>query len=99
MADGFERLQLLGRRSRSLDTPANTIPFWSTRAMQVPIEPDSGRFADQMILRHETPITPVITVVAIVADHQVIAGRHHDIAHIAVVMIAEHFRLAAHVVA
>src|ERR1035441_5813617 len=63
--------------------------------MQVPIEPDSRRFADQMILGHETPVAPVGAVVAIITDHQVIAWGHDHFARIAAVVLAGHRRLDA----
>src|SRR5215212_6848067 len=52
------------------------IPHWSARAFPGPIEPDSRRFADYMPFRHEAPLAAVRAVVAVVADHEIHAGRH-----------------------
>src|ERR1700694_1504342 len=57
---------------------ANAAPDRAARTLQIPIEPDSRGFADQMILRDEAPDTAVLAVVAIVAHHEVLAGRHFN---------------------
>src|SRR5262249_11806405 len=66
-----------------LDRPSDPAPHRATHepadrppdTIAVPIEPDSGRFADQMVLGHETPRPSVGAVVAIVADHQILPRR------------------------
>src|SRR6185312_16528197 len=60
----------------SFDARADPIPERPAAALQVPIEPDSGRFADQVAFGHEAPDAPVRAVVAIVADHEIAASRH-----------------------
>src|ERR1700691_1963480 len=68
-----------------LDAVPDAAPDRAAGAVQVPIEPDSGRFADQMILRHEAPVAPIVTIIAIIADHKVLARRHLDLVPVAVV--------------
>src|SRR6185312_5387142 len=56
---------------------ADSAPHGPAGALRVPIEPDVGRFAHEIRIRYEAPDAPVVTVVPVVADHQVFAGRHH----------------------
>src|ERR1700733_9182561 len=62
---------------RLFNASTYSAPDWSALAVPIPIEPDPRRFADQIRLGHETPVTAILAVVAIVPDHQV-AGRRHD---------------------
>src|ERR1700733_15994927 len=62
---------------RLFNASAYSAPDWSALAVPIPIEPDPGRFADQIRLGHVSPVTAILAVVAIVPDHQV-AGRRHD---------------------
>src|ERR1700688_1530457 len=87
------------RATALLDAAADPTPDRPAGAMQVPIEPDSGRFADQMILRNETPVAAIVTVIAIVADHQVLARRNLDFLPVAVIAQSGRARLDAFVVA
>src|SRR5690349_16593642 len=60
----------------SVDRHADAAPKGASRAMRVPIEPDPGRFADQVLLGHEAPGAPVVAVVAVVAHHQILPRGH-----------------------
>src|ERR1700746_1074769 len=60
----------------SLDGRADAAPHGASRAPQVPIEPDSGRLADQILLRDITPGAAILAVVAIVSHHQIVTRRH-----------------------
>src|SRR5437588_12853989 len=55
---------------------ADAAPQGAARAAQIPIEPDPGGPADQILLGHVTPVAPVVAVVAIVAHHQIMPRRH-----------------------
>src|SRR5579872_1804808 len=67
----LERIAFL---RESFDRGADAAPVRTACALEIPIEPDSRRLADQIVLGHEAPDTPVLAVVAIVAHHQVHAG-------------------------
>src|SRR5258705_14026037 len=41
----------------------------------VPVEPDEERASTQVIVRHESPIPAVVAAVAIIAHHEITAGR------------------------
>src|SRR4051812_10583035 len=41
----------------------------------VPIEPDEERLSAKVVIGYEAPVTAVVAVVAIVAHHEVMAGR------------------------
>src|SRR3954470_20124083 len=60
----------------SFDRGADAAPGRSPGSFQVPIEPDSCRLADQVVLGHEAPDTPVLTVVPVVAHHEITSGRN-----------------------
>src|ERR1700691_2785667 len=68
-------------------------------ALPVPIEPDSGRLADQILFRHESPYPAVGAVVAIIADHQIMARRYDNIPGIAGIRIFAPGALIAHIAA
>src|ERR1700732_1043376 len=51
-------------------------PDGTAGAAQVPIEPDPGRPADQVLLGHIAPAAPVVAVVTVVAHHQIMPRRH-----------------------
>src|SRR5213079_3388588 len=55
---------------------ADAAPQWAARAAQIPIEPDPGGPADQILLGHVTPVAPVVAVVAVIAHHQIMPRRH-----------------------
>src|SRR5256884_9147602 len=61
---------------RSRNGGADAAPHGTAGAAQVPIEPDPGRPADQVLLGHIAPAAPVVAVVAIVAHHQIMPRRH-----------------------
>src|SRR6185436_5352318 len=42
----------------------------------VEIPPDQKRLADDVLIRHESPVPAVAAAVAVVAHHEVIPGRH-----------------------
>src|SRR5256885_2687227 len=62
------------RRSRNGGT--DSAPHGTAGAAQIPIEPDPGRPADQVLLGHIAPAAPVVAVVTIVAHHQIMPRRH-----------------------
>src|SRR5689334_4694905 len=66
-----------GYRSIDLGADAAPVDDLRQRALRVEIEPDSRRLADQILVGDVAPLAAVFAVVAIVADHQVLAGRHH----------------------
>src|SRR4051812_2377856 len=66
-------------RPRLLYTFADTMPVRPSRPPERQIEPDAGCPADQVVLGHESPETPVQAVVAVIADHEVLARRHHQV--------------------
>src|SRR5258705_3930830 len=41
----------------------------------VPVEPDEERASTQVIVRHKSPISAVVAAVAIIAHHEIPAGR------------------------
>src|SRR5437763_4524724 len=55
---------------------ADAAPQRAARAAQIPIEPDPGGPADQILLGHVTPVAPVVAVVAVIAHHQIMPRRH-----------------------
>ena len=55
--------------------------------VQVEVEPDPAGTADQVGFRHEAPDPAVRAVVAIIADHQVVASRHRHF--LVVISVAE----------
>src|SRR5882762_1411751 len=61
---------------RSWNGGTDAAPDGTAGAAQIPIEPDPGRPADQVLLGHITPAAPVITVVTVVAHHQIMPRRH-----------------------
>src|SRR2546423_15142052 len=61
---------------RSRNGGADAAPHGTAGAAQIPIEPDPGRPADQVLLGHIAPAAPVVAVVAIVAHHQIMPRRH-----------------------
>src|SRR5215510_4957258 len=63
---------------RSLDSLADAAPVDLPGTLQIQIEPDSRSPADQILVRYQTPRAAVFAVVAVVADHEVIA-RGHDV--------------------
>src|SRR5882757_375787 len=86
------RIDALSRKcckltSASLDRRPHPAPGGAARALRVPIEPDSCGFADQILFGHEAPDTAVLAVVAVVAHHEVLPGRH---------VPAEYLRLGKH---
>src|ERR1700716_1994792 len=73
----FERIDISRRFPvTSLDCRTEPAPRRAARTLEVPIEPDSRRFADQIVLGHEAPHPPVLAVVPVVAHHEVAALRH-----------------------
>src|SRR6266851_4858527 len=64
------------RPGGSLYCGAESAPHRATGAFEVPIEPDSRRFADQVVLGHEAPDPTILTVVPVVAHHEVASGRN-----------------------
>ena len=58
---------------RSVDALPMRLQSGPPDALQVPIEPDAARAADQIRLGHEAPDPAVGGIVAVVADHQVVA--------------------------
>src|SRR5438552_14611052 len=61
---------------RSRNGGADAAPHGTAGAAQIPVEPDSGRPADQVLLGHIAPAAPVVAVVAVVAHHQIMPRRH-----------------------
>src|SRR6266705_4179006 len=61
------------------------------------IEPDEKRLSDDILVRHETPNAAVRGVVAVVAHHEIVPGRHSagDTFAIVVAIIAKRERLRA----
>src|SRR5438034_4023027 len=55
---------------------ADAAPHGTAGAAQIPIEPDPGRPADQVLLGHIAPAAPVVAVVTVVAHHQIMPRRH-----------------------
>src|SRR5579872_3095738 len=78
-----------------LDLVSYTPPNGSAAALQVPIEPNSGRLADQMVLRHESPVAAVGAVVAVVADHQVLTRGDDQFRRITPIVLAKRIALLA----
>src|SRR6266853_304028 len=62
------------RRSRNGGTDA--APHGAAGAAQIPVEPDPGRPADQVLLGYIAPAAPVVAVVAVVPHHQIMPRRH-----------------------
>src|SRR5437870_464635 len=50
--------------------------FEAQAADVVPVEPDEERPASDMIIRHKTPVSAVVAIVAIVAYHEIVARRY-----------------------
>src|SRR6185437_1452992 len=55
---------------------ADAAPDRAAGAARVPIEPDPGGLADQVLLRHVAPGAPVVAVIAVVTHHQIMPRRH-----------------------
>src|SRR5215470_2821649 len=45
-------------------------------AYVIPVEPDEKRLAPDVVVGHEAPVAAVVAVVAVVAHHEVLSGRH-----------------------
>src|SRR3954471_14811089 len=71
------RISPPGCRSIDLGADATPVDEFRQRALRVEIEPDSRRLADQIRVGDEAPLAAIFAVVAIVADHEVLAGRNH----------------------
>src|ERR1700743_1272990 len=65
----------------SFDRGADPAPRRSAGALRIPVEPDTGRLADQVRLGHEAPDPAILAVVAIVAHHEIVSGRHRATPH------------------
>src|SRR6476620_8807648 len=63
----------------SLNAIADSAPVDPAGTLQVEIEPDSSRFADQILVGHQTPAATIRAVVAIVANHEVVPGGDHAV--------------------
>src|SRR5690606_35373095 len=46
---------------------------------RIPVQPDEERLAHQVLLRYRTPVAAVVAVVAVVAHHEVVPFRHHEL--------------------
>src|SRR5579862_4043062 len=78
---------------------ADTMKIRAARAPEIHVEPDIGGFADDILLRDEPPVAAVVTVVAVVPDHQIVTGGHDHLLVIAVITLAGHFGLDTLIVA
>src|SRR3989344_5389579 len=63
---------------RADTVPDNTLPEPFVLAVHIPTEPDKERLANQVLVRHEAPITAVVAVVAVVAHDEIFPLRHDD---------------------
>src|SRR5690349_2243853 len=57
-----------------LDAPAD--PLEGKARHVIPVPPDEECLAADVVVRHETPVSAVFAVVAIVAHHEVVARRY-----------------------
>src|SRR5258706_87551 len=65
--------------TRLLYTLAEAAPVRPPGPAERQVQPDARRPTDQVVLGHEPPEASIQAVVAIVADHQILARGHHDV--------------------
>ena len=60
----------------SVDGVTNTIPGNESRSLPIQAEPHEKGLTNKVLLRNKAPTTAIITVVAIVANHEVMPFRY-----------------------
>src|SRR3989344_7286937 len=58
--------------------PDDTLPEPAFRRHRIPAEPDQECPADQVFVRHETPVTAVVALVAVIAHDEILPRRHRE---------------------
>src|SRR5512147_1662876 len=58
--------------------PDNTLPEHPVLVGHVPTEPDQERLAYQILIRHEAPVTTIVTVIAVVAQDEILALQQYN---------------------